>query len=99
MPETVRFDNYEALRDVLCSGIDDAPDGAAVEVSFEDRGHSGSIGVALMAALFRHAHAAGRTVSFVRVPVDLRNIIEVADLEDVLPLESSAEPSEALTEG
>jgi len=96
VPETVRFDNYEALREAACDDVDSAPESASLEISFEDRSRSGSIGVALMIAVFRHAHASGRAVRFVEIPVDLRNIIEVADLEDVLPLEAASEPSPAL---
>lgn len=96
MPETVRFENFLALRRAVCADVDSAPAGAPLDVSFENRSRSGSIGVALMIAVFRHAHAIGRTLRFVEIPVDLMNIIEVADLEDVLPLESTAEPSAAL---
>jgi ABC-type transporter Mla MlaB component len=96
VPETVRFDNYALLCQAACRDVDSAPEGAPLEISFEDRSSSGSIGVALMIAVFRHAHTRGRTIRFVEIPVDLRNIIEVADLEDVLPLEAASEPSAAL---
>jgi len=86
VPEPVSFGNYPALKRSACRSIDDAPEGVPIEVSFEQH-RSGSIGVALMIALFRYAHASNRTIRFVEVPGDLRNIIEVADLEDVLPVE------------
>ena len=48
---------------------------------------SNSVVVALLMALFRYAYLKGTSVVFVDIPVELRNIIEVAELTDVLPVE------------
>ena len=68
-----------------------------VEISFRGLEHSGSAGVALMMSLFRSGHRLGKSVSFVDIPADLRNIIELTELDDVLPLEAAV--ADAATTG
>ncbi len=89
LPEPVDFANFAALREQAMTRIDAAR--GEVEISFHGLAHSGSAGVALMMGLFRHAHRQGKALSFVEVPPDLRNIIELAELDDVLPLELGGE--------
>ncbi len=84
LPAPVTFDNLVTLRAEAERRIDDA--GTALEVSFGGREHHGSAGVALMMGLLRYAHGAGKAIRFAAVPGDLRNIIELAELDNVLPV-------------
>jgi ABC-type transporter Mla MlaB component len=86
LPEAVNFDNLAALRRQAELKIDELSAVRTLEIGFGNLSHSGSPAVALMIALFRYAHVAEKTVSFVDVPADILNIIEVSDLSDVLPL-------------
>jgi phospholipid transport system transporter-binding protein len=88
LPAPVTFGNLVTLRREARRQIDEAP--GAIEISFGGREHSGSAGVALMMGLFRYAHGAGKALRFVAVPADLRNIIDLAELDEVLPVAEEA---------
>ncbi len=49
--------------------------------------HNNSLAVALLMAWFRHAHVHGKTIVYVGVPEQLRNIIDVYGLSEVLPID------------
>lgn len=91
LPEAVNFANLPALRRQAELEIDDLSAARTLEIGFGNLSHSGSPAVALMIALFRHAHVAEKTVSFVDVPADILNIIEVSGLGDVLPLRAATQ--------
>ena len=48
-----------------------------------------SLAVALLMAWFRFAHAHGRSIVYMDVPHELRNIIDVCGLTEVLPLDEN----------
>ncbi len=87
--EAVNFDNLAALRKAAEQQIDTLAENQALQVRFTSSQHSGSATVALMIAIYRRGHVSGRTVSFVDVPDDVVNIIEVSGLREVLPLAGS----------
>ena len=86
VPEAVDFDNLADLRKRAEQKIDDLADGESMLVRFSSSARSGSAAVALMIAMYRRAHVAGKSISFVDVPDEVVNIIEVSGLTDVLPL-------------
>ena len=47
-----------------------------------------SLVVALLMAWFRFAYAHGKSIVYTEIPHDLRNIITVCGLDDVLPLDN-----------
>lgn len=49
-------------------------------------GRCDSAGVALLVEWLRQAQSRGLTLTFVNIPAQMRAIIQVADLEDVLPI-------------
>jgi ABC-type transporter Mla MlaB component len=80
----VDFDNLVEIRAAGERHID-----ASSEPVFDLSGlkQSSSVAVALLVAWFRYAHVHGKVVTFVGVPTELMNIIEVSDLEEVLPVQ------------
>ncbi|MBT8766229.1 STAS domain-containing protein [Metapseudomonas boanensis] len=49
---------------------------------------SSSVGLALLLAFMRDAQAAGKTLAFRGLPDDMRQIAEVSNLTELLPLEA-----------
>lgn len=90
LPALVSFDNLVEER-----GRGEAYIDGSEEPSFDLGRLSGgsSAVVALMVAWFRYAHTRGKVVSFVNVPEGVMNIVEVAELTEVLPIEASADPT------
>lgn len=87
--EAVNFDNLAALRRLAEQRIDTLSERQVLQVRFTSLQHSGSAAVALMIAIYRRGHVSGRTVSFVDVPDEVINIIEVSGLSEVLPVAGS----------
>jgi anti-anti-sigma regulatory factor len=98
VPEAVNFDNLAELRRHAETQIDALADGQSMLVRFASSSLSGSAAVALMIAMYRRAHVAGKRISFVDVPGEVVNIIEVSGLTDVLPIaaadETGTEPTQ-----
>ena len=86
VPEAVDFDNLEALRRHAEQKLDELADGQSMLVRLASSAHNGSAAVALMIAMYRRAHVAGKNLSFVDIPDEVVNIIEVSGLTDVLPV-------------
>ena len=96
LPAVVDFPNLVEVREAGKAHID-----AAENADFDLSGltEANSAVVALLIAWFRYAHARGKVVRFLRVPVAVMNIIEVSDLTEVLPIESGeALPSALMPE-
>lgn len=83
LPAEVNFANLMAVRVEGESHIDQT-DPAEFDLSLLANGSSAV--VALLIGWFRYAHAHGKVVRFLGVPVTIMNIIEVSDLGAVLPV-------------
>jgi phospholipid transport system transporter-binding protein len=88
MPGVVRFANAGAVRAAGEQFLDDAPD--AARISLAELEENNSVVVALLLAWVRHARGLGRTLCYTHVPGDLRNIIELYGVADILPLEDGS---------
>lgn len=91
--EAVNFDNLAALREAAERQIEALAEHETLQVRFTSTQHSGSAAVALMIAIYRRGHVAGRAVEFVDVPEDVINIIEVSGLSDILPVAGTSKPA------
>ena len=98
VPEAVDFENLNRLRQQAQQRIDALADGQTLQVKLASSAHNGSAAVALMIAMYRRAHVAGRTISFVEVPDEVVNIIEVSGLTDLLPVVAGAVADSANTQ-
>lgn len=83
LPAEVTFANLMAVRRDGEACIDQG-DSADIDLSSLTSGNSAV--VALLIGWFRYAHTHGKVVRFLHVPVTIMNIIEVSDLDEVLPL-------------
>lgn len=83
LPVLVTFANLMAVRLEGEAHIDQS-DAADFDLSSLESGNSAV--VALLIGWFRYAHTHGKVVRFLHVPVTIMNIIEVSDLDEVLPL-------------
>lgn len=88
VPEIVRFDNAAAARLAGELFVDQGP--AEIQVSLAPLRKSNSVVVAMLLAWVRHARARNKTLRFVDVPGDLRNIIELYGVAGILPLEDGS---------
>lgn len=84
LPASVDFNNLLSVRADGEAFIDEH---AASVFSLGGLQESNSSAAALLVAWFRYAHLQGKSILFVDVPVDLRNIIDLCELDRVLPLE------------
>lgn len=86
MPARVSFDSFLSIRESGEQYIDSAKSGV-----FDLRGlkDSNSAAVALLLAWFRYAHHLGKSIDFAGTPQSLRNLIEVMELDEILPLQDS----------
>jgi len=85
IPDIVCFDNAAAVRLAGEQFVDQGP--AVMRVSLAPLRESNSVVVAMLLAWVRHARARAKTLRFVDVPGDLRNIIELYGVAGILPLE------------
>ncbi len=83
LPAEVTFANLMAVRRDGEACIDQG-DSTDIDLSSLTSGNSAV--VALLIGWFRYAHTHGKVVRFLHVPVTIMNIIEVSDLDEVLPL-------------
>lgn len=88
IPEIVNFDTAAAVRLAGERFVDQAP--AVMRVSLAPLRESNSVVVATLLAWVRHARACAKTLSFVDVPGELRNIIELYGVAGILPLEDGS---------
>jgi ABC-type transporter Mla MlaB component len=89
IPESVTAETLVAVRrqcEAWIAGLSKESE-PLTTFSLADLKDSNSVVVALMIALYRYAYLKGTSVVFVDIPVELRNIIEVSELMDVLPVE------------
>lgn len=86
LPDRVGFDNLMAVRSAGEAQIDRSE---AVDFDLGALSNASSAVVALLIAWFRYAHARGKVVRFLQVPVAIMNIIDVSELGDVLPVSGS----------
>lgn len=84
LPGSVSFDNFTDVRTAGEHAISE--NGNECVLSLSGLGQSNSIAVALLVAWFRFANSHGKSIVYVDVPEDLRNIIEVSGLTEVLHL-------------
>jgi len=84
---TVTFDDLMARREAGERAIADADAAVVFDLGGLDAGNSAA--VALLMAWFRAAERDGKTVRFVRVPQQLRSILELSGMTGVLPLEET----------
>lgn len=87
MPPRVSFDSLLAVRESGEQYIDAANEGV---FDLRDLKDSNSAVVALLLAWFRYAHHLGKPVGFTGTPQSLRNLIEVMDLDEILPLQDAS---------
>lgn len=90
LPAVVDFPNLVAVRDSGEAHIDGSD---PAEFDLSGLSEANSAVVALLIAWFRYAHARGKVVRFLRVPVAIMNIIEVSDLTEVLPIVDPEDPA------
>lgn len=83
LPLEVTFANLMAVRRDGEACIDQ---GDAADIDLSSLASGNSAVVALLIGWFRYAHTHGKVVRFLHVPVTIMNIIEVSDLDEVLPL-------------
>ena len=77
------FDSVAALWNATESLLADDP---PARIDLQGVSHANSAGVALLVAWLGQVQRRQQTVMFVNVPAQMRAIIEVADLDTVLPL-------------
>ena len=94
----VSFDNLMALRHAGEAVIATAEGPVEMQLGGLDGGNSAA--VALLMAWLRAAARAGVEVTFVDVPPEVRKIVELSGLVDVLPMRPAraAEPDRSLAE-
>ena len=90
LPASVDFQNLLTVRAQGDAFIDEHA--ASVFCLGGLQGSNSSTAV-LLTAWFRYAHLQGKSILFVDVPVDLRNIIDLCELDKVLPLEEVIPPT------
>lgn len=83
LPGEVGFDTLLAVRSEGEAQIDRSP---AVDFDLGALTVASSAVVALLIGWFRYAHAHGKVVRFLHVPVAIMNIIDVSELGEVLPV-------------
>ena len=59
----------------------------ALCIDLTDVNRCDSSGVALLVEWLRQARSSGQTLKFINIPAQMRAIIKVADLEELLPME------------
>jgi ABC-type transporter Mla MlaB component len=90
LPESVNFENLVRVRAQGEALIDEQD---ATVFNLNTLQEHTSAAIALLIAWFRYSHLQGKSILFVNVPVELRNIIELAELDDLLPLEGDGKNS------
>lgn len=91
----VTFDNLTEQRAAGEAALAAAGSRAVFDLSQLEGGNSAA--VALLMAWFREADRLDKSIVFVGVPEELRNIIELSALTDVLPVEAgTAEAADAV---
>jgi len=91
VPELIRFGNAAAVRHAGEAFLDQAD--AAVRFDLAALRENNSVVVALLLAWVRRADQLGRSLLFVNVPADLRNIIELYGVSGILPLDGAGSGS------
>lgn len=86
MPARVSFDSFPGVRESGEQYIDSARAGVFDLQGLKD---SNSAAVALLLAWFRYAHHLGKSIGFIGTPQSLRNLIEVMELDEILPLQDA----------
>jgi len=84
LPAGIDFQNILTVRADGDAFIDEH---AASVFSLGSLKESNSSVAVLLTAWFRYAHLQGKSIVFVDVPVELRNIINLCELDQVLPLQ------------
>lgn len=90
LPVSIDFQNLLTVRAEGEAFIDEH---TASVFSLGGLQESNSSAAVLLTAWFRYAHLQGKSILFVDVPVDLRNIIDLCELDKVLPLEEAIPPT------
>ncbi len=80
----VDFDNLNEIRHVGEARIGEVGESLSIDLSGLEVANSAT--VALLIAWFRAAEAQEKSIVFVEVPHELRNIIAFSGLDEVLPL-------------
>ena len=80
----INFDNLTEIRSVGEARISEVNETLRIDLS--DLEEANSATVALLIAWFRAARAQDKSIVFVEVPPELRNIIAFSGLDQVLPL-------------
>jgi len=91
VPAIIRADNATAVRQAGERFVDEGP--AEIEISLAALAANNSIVIALLLAWVRRARARGKVLRFVAVPDDLRNIIELYGVTEILPLDGAGSPA------
>ena len=87
----ISFENFAGMRQAGEALVDQATGTASIDLQAIE--HANSLTVGAMVAWFRHAQKQGKSVSFTHVPPDLRKIIRVSGLTDILlPGETTSTP-------
>jgi phospholipid transport system transporter-binding protein len=88
LPDAVRHDDAGPVRLAGERVLDETSGG--VEFSLAPLKESNSVVVALLLAWVRYAQMRNKSIRFVDVPDDLRNIIELYGVADILPVEGGS---------
>ncbi len=88
LPDKITLENIAKVRASGERHITEATIEPGDECRFDLSGleQFNSLAVALLMAWFRYARAQGKSVVYLDVPRDLRNIIDVSGLTEVLPI-------------
>ena len=80
----VDFDNFTTIVAAGQSLVEAADAGGAAEIDLSGLRHYSSIAVSAMVAWYRQAYGLGKRVNFANVPEDLRKIIAVSGMTELL---------------
>jgi len=78
----ITFENFPVMRQRGIDAIDASPGEACLDIGGID--HANTLAVGAMVAWFRHGEHRNTRVKFINVPDDLRKIIRVSGLTDIL---------------
>ena len=96
LPDHVDFDSLMTVRTAGEAHID-----AQSQPVFDLQSltEASSAAVALLVAWFRYAHVHGKVVKFIHVPAGVMNIIEVTELDEMLPVDAAPVGAESDIQG
>lgn len=78
--------SFDSVPGALRASVEPFAAGEALEIDLGGIVRADSAGIALLLEWMRRARRAGKTIRFSRVPAQMLSIIELGDLEELLPI-------------